>query len=154
MINSHHPALVGLVKECLNNAPDRRPATDDLLARLQRIEGGGGRRVRRYSSEAGLAKDDDGKRVEAERQEVGRNDTTTGNCSRKLKYLLNTHPFLQETHEAELAEKLRELEVRDRESASMDQEIQQKAGRIQQLQNEMEVHYLIYIAMTTLHTPK
>ena len=31
----HHPAIVLLVKECLNNAPDRRPTTDDLLARLE-----------------------------------------------------------------------------------------------------------------------
>ena len=42
----NHPALVELVKECLNNAPDRRPTTDDLLARLQRmrkeVEGGCG----------------------------------------------------------------------------------------------------------------
>ena len=32
-----HPALVELVKECLNNAPDRRPTTANLLARLQRM---------------------------------------------------------------------------------------------------------------------
>ena len=42
----YHPALVELVKECLNNDPDRRPTTDDLLARLQRmreeVEEGGG----------------------------------------------------------------------------------------------------------------
>ena len=35
-IGRYHPALVELVKECLNNAPDQRPATNDLLARLQR----------------------------------------------------------------------------------------------------------------------
>ena len=33
----YHPGLVELVKECLNNDPDRRPTTDDLLARLQRM---------------------------------------------------------------------------------------------------------------------
>ena len=33
----YHPALVELVKECLHNAPERRPTTDDLLARLQRM---------------------------------------------------------------------------------------------------------------------
>ena len=32
-----HPALVELVKECLHNAPDQRPSTDDLLARLRRM---------------------------------------------------------------------------------------------------------------------
>ena len=37
MVISHHPALVELVKECLNNDPDQRPTTDDLLARLQRM---------------------------------------------------------------------------------------------------------------------
>ena len=36
-INIDHPALVELVKECLSNTPDRRPTTDDLLARLQRM---------------------------------------------------------------------------------------------------------------------
>ena len=36
-VNSDHPALVELVKECLHNAPNRRPTTDDLLARLQRM---------------------------------------------------------------------------------------------------------------------
>ena len=37
MVISHHPALVELVKECLNNDPDQRPTADDLLARLQRM---------------------------------------------------------------------------------------------------------------------
>ena len=36
-IGRYHPALVGLVNECLNNAPDQRPTTDNLLARLQRM---------------------------------------------------------------------------------------------------------------------
>ena len=36
-IGHYHPALVELVKECLNNAPDQRPTTDNLLARLQRM---------------------------------------------------------------------------------------------------------------------
>ena len=34
---SYHPALVALINECLSNAPDRRPATDDVLGRLQRM---------------------------------------------------------------------------------------------------------------------
>ena len=42
----YHPALVELVKECLHNASEQRPTTDDLLARLQRtreeVEGGCG----------------------------------------------------------------------------------------------------------------
>ena len=46
LVGRYHPALVELVKECLNNDPDRRPTTDDLLARLQRmreeVEEGGG----------------------------------------------------------------------------------------------------------------
>ena len=36
-IGRYHPALVELVKECLHNAPEQRPNTDDLLARLQRM---------------------------------------------------------------------------------------------------------------------
>ena len=38
MIISHHPSLVALVKECLQNDPDRRPNADDLLGRLQRMK--------------------------------------------------------------------------------------------------------------------
>ena len=36
-IGRYHPALVELVKGCLHNAPEQRPTTDDLLARLQRM---------------------------------------------------------------------------------------------------------------------
>ena len=31
------PALAHLVKQCLHNAPDQRPTTDELLAKLQRL---------------------------------------------------------------------------------------------------------------------
>ena len=31
------PALVQLIKQCLLNAPDKRPSTDELLTRLQRV---------------------------------------------------------------------------------------------------------------------
>ena len=37
LVGRYHPALVELVKECLHNAPERRPTTDNLLARLQRM---------------------------------------------------------------------------------------------------------------------
>ena len=33
----HHPALVQLVEQCLHNVPAERPATDEVLDRLQRI---------------------------------------------------------------------------------------------------------------------
>ena len=36
-IEQYHPALVELVKQCLLNAPQQRPSTDELLARLQRM---------------------------------------------------------------------------------------------------------------------
>ena len=32
-----YPALVQLIKQCLLNAPDKRPSTDELLTRLQRM---------------------------------------------------------------------------------------------------------------------
>ena len=37
LVGRYHPALVELVKECLNNDPEQRPTTDDLLTRLQRM---------------------------------------------------------------------------------------------------------------------
>ena len=37
-IGMEHPALVQLVKECLHNAPVERPATDEVLDRLQRMK--------------------------------------------------------------------------------------------------------------------
>ena len=49
------------------------------------------------------------------------------------------HFCIQERHEAESAEKVRQLEAKDREIASRDQHIAQQRGRIQQLQSEMEV---------------
>ena len=37
IIGHAYPALVELVKQCLHNAPQQRPTTDELLARLQRM---------------------------------------------------------------------------------------------------------------------
>ena len=33
-----HPALVQLVKQCLHNAPERRPTIEEVLDSLQRIK--------------------------------------------------------------------------------------------------------------------
>ena len=38
LLNSNHPALVQLVKQCLHNAPGERPSTDEVLATLQRMK--------------------------------------------------------------------------------------------------------------------
>ena len=61
MINLHHPALVELVKECLLNAPDRRPTTDNLLTRLQgmreEVEGEYGNPVKLDMARVKLAKE-------------------------------------------------------------------------------------------------
>lgn len=32
-----HPALIQLIKQCLHNAPNQRPSSDELLTRLQRM---------------------------------------------------------------------------------------------------------------------
>ena len=37
-IDMEHPTLVQLVKQCLHNAPVERPATDEVLDRLQRMK--------------------------------------------------------------------------------------------------------------------
>ena len=37
-IGQAHPTLVLLIKQCLHNAPHRRPATEELLTRLQGIK--------------------------------------------------------------------------------------------------------------------
>ena len=37
-IGNHHPALVQLVKQCLEDDPERRPATDEVLNQLQRLK--------------------------------------------------------------------------------------------------------------------
>jgi len=34
-VGSLHPGLVQLVKQCLHNAPDRRPTTDEVLGSLE-----------------------------------------------------------------------------------------------------------------------
>ncbi len=36
-LNSLHPALVQLIKQCLHNAPRQRPSTEELLTRLQEM---------------------------------------------------------------------------------------------------------------------
>ena len=33
-----HPVLVELVRQCLHNVPERRPTTNDVLGRLQRLK--------------------------------------------------------------------------------------------------------------------
>ena len=92
MVISHHPALVELVKECLKNDPDRRPTTDDLLARLQRmreeVEGEyGGIQVKLDLPKMRMARElrqKDRRLEELEQLQV---------TSIKLKYLLKTHHF-------------------------------------------------------------
>ena len=37
-IDMEHPTLVQLVKQCLHNGPVERPATDEVLDRLQRMK--------------------------------------------------------------------------------------------------------------------
>lgn len=38
LISTFHPSLVDLVKQCLQNVPDQRPNTDEVLAILQRMK--------------------------------------------------------------------------------------------------------------------
>ena len=65
MLESHispfHPALVELVKQCLHNAPEDRPSTEEVLARLQglraEVEGEYGGPVRLDMVRVRLAKE-------------------------------------------------------------------------------------------------
>ncbi len=36
-----YPVLLDLVRQCLHNIPERRPSSQDLLARLRRVRGKG-----------------------------------------------------------------------------------------------------------------
>ena len=84
-IGCYHPALVELVKECLNNTPDQTPTTDDLLARLQRMteevkRGCGGSVVRVDLSLLKEAKIKDRRIEELTRQQVYRHEMYVGIC--------------------------------------------------------------------------
>ena len=61
LISPLHPALVDLVKQCLQNAPEDRPSTDEVLARLQglraEVEGEYGGPVRLDMVRVRLAKE-------------------------------------------------------------------------------------------------
>ena len=61
VISPFHPALVELVKQCLHNAPEDRPSTEEVLARLQglmvEIEGEYGGNIRLDMKKLRLAKE-------------------------------------------------------------------------------------------------
>ncbi len=42
-----HPVLLDLVRQCLHNTPERRPSSQDLLARLRGVKSGRGNLRRR-----------------------------------------------------------------------------------------------------------
>ena len=114
-INLKHPALVELVKECLHNAPDQRPTTDDLLARLQRmreeVEGEyGGGAVKVDLSKMRLFKEIKMKDRWLEEQTQLQVDTLHVNS-----IIIMCHACIQERHEAELEEKTRQLEDQSRQ---------------------------------------
>ena len=116
MITSHHPALVELVKECLLNAPDRRPTTDNLLATLQgmreEVEGEYGNPVRLDMARVKLAKEV--KQLTQQQVYTIVNSTT---CTLIVK-------CLQERHEAVLRGKTRELEDRTTELEDKTREVE------------------------------
>ena len=86
-----HPALVELVKQCLHNAPQQRPSTDELLARLQRmreeVEGEYGGPVKLDMVRVRLAKEvkiKDRRIEELTQQQVISETLSTFCCSRVL----------------------------------------------------------------------
>ena len=60
LLNSHHPILVMLVKQCLQDNPRQRPSTEEVLARVQEL------------------------RVEVEREFTGRLNDEKVKLSRKI----------------------------------------------------------------------
>ena len=71
-LRSSCPALVELVKQCLHNAPQQRPSTEEVLARLQglraEVEGEYGGPVRLDMVRVRLAKE--GKRKDRRLEEL------------------------------------------------------------------------------------
>ena len=121
-INSDHPALVQLIKECLRNAPDRRPTTDNLLARLQgmreEVEGKYGGPVKLDMVRVKLAMELKIKDMQLTQKQVHTIITCT--CT----YIYSENPSVQERHEAVLRGKTDELEVKTRELEEKEREIE------------------------------
>ena len=126
-IGSNHPDLVALIKECLLNAPDRRPTTDALLARLQRmreeVEGEYGYPIKLDMARVKLAKEVKLKDRQLTQQQVHTivNSTT---CTLIVK-------CLQENHEAVLRGKTREVEDKTRELEDKTRELEDKTMEIE-----------------------
>ena len=114
LVGRYHPALVELVKECLNNAPDERPTTDDLLARLQRmreeVEGEYGNPVRLDMARVKLAKEV--KQLTQQQVYTIVNSTT---CTLIVKCLQERHEAVLRGKTKELEDKTREIEVHARD---------------------------------------
>ena len=109
-INLDHPALVELVKECLLNAPDRRPTSGDLLARLQgireEVEGEYGYPFKLDMARVKLAKEV--KQLTQQQVYTIVNSTT---CTLIVKCLQERHGAVLRGKTRELEDKTRELEV-------------------------------------------
>ena len=84
MLESHispfHPALVELVKQCLHNAPEDRPSTEEVLAVLQglraEVEGEYGISMRLDMEKLRLAKE--GKRKDRRLDELTQRQVLAG----------------------------------------------------------------------------
>ena len=122
----YHPALVELVKECLHNDPDQRPTTGDLLARLQRmreeVEGQYGYRFKLDMARVRLAKEVQIKDRRIE--EMTQQQVYSIHPGMPMDHFTNENQFFQQRHEAESAEKTRELEAKSRELEDMTRQLE------------------------------
>ena len=82
LISPFHPALVELVKQCLHNAPEDRPSTEEVLARLQglreKVEGEYGGPVRLDMVRLRLAKE--GKMKDRRLEELTQQQVMCDDC--------------------------------------------------------------------------
>ena len=145
LLEVFEPALVELVKQCLHNAPQQRPSTDELQVRLQRmreeVEGKyGGGVVMLDMSKMKLVKELKMKNRMLEEQQVA---IMFISIASSYSYFVFSYVgcfflYLQERHETELDAKARELEDKTRELEDKTRELEDKTRELEDKTRELE----------------